>query len=57
MRSFANGVLRITDLPQPEQPAALAALVGRYHSTLGLDEGQVRGAMRRAREKLSRHMR
>lgn len=55
--SFANGVLRITDLPQPEQPAALAALVGRYHSTLGLDEGQVRGAMRRAREKLSRHMR
>lgn len=35
--SFANGVLRITDLLQLEQPAALAALVGRYHSTLGLD--------------------
>lgn len=55
--SFANEVVRITDLPQPNQPAALATLIGRYHSTLGLDEGQVRGAMRRAREKLSRHMR
>ncbi|MFM2341947.1 MAG: hypothetical protein RLZZ592_1600 [Pseudomonadota bacterium] len=55
--TFANGVLKITELPQPQQPAALAELLGRYHSTLGLDEGQVRGAMRRAREKLSRHMR
>lgn len=56
---FCHGELglRTTDLPQPNQPAALATLIGRYHSTLGLDEGQVRGAMRRAREKLSRHMR
>jgi hypothetical protein len=30
--------------------------MGRYHNALALDTEQVRGAMRRARDKLSRHL-
>lgn len=54
--SCANEIVAVTELPQPAQPAALTAVMGRYHNALALDTEQVRGAMRRARDKLSRHL-
>lgn len=55
--SYANEVVAVAELPQPAQPEALSAVVGRYRSALALDEAQVRHAMRRARDKLGRHLR
>jgi HD-like signal output (HDOD) protein len=54
--SCANEIVAVTELPRPAQPAALTAVLDRYHAALALNTEQVRGAMRRARDKLSRHL-
>ncbi|MEX8494932.1 HDOD domain-containing protein [Sphaerotilus sp.] len=54
--SCANEIVALTELPQPAQPAALTTVLGRYHTALALETEQVRGAMRQARDKLSRHL-
>jgi eukaryotic-like serine/threonine-protein kinase len=54
--SCANEIVMVTELPQPEQPAALTQVLDRYHDALALDTEQVRGAMRQARDKLSHHL-
>lgn len=54
--SCANEIVDIADLPQPAQPAALTHVLNRYHGALALETEQVRGAMRQARDKLSRHL-
>jgi len=54
--SCANEIVALTELPQAAQPDALTSVLDRYHNALALDTEQVRGAMRRARDKLSRHL-
>lgn len=54
--SCANEIVAVTEMAQPVQPAALTAVLDRYHSALALETEQVRGAMRQARDKLSRHL-
>ena len=54
--SCANEIVAVTELAQPAQPAALTAVLDRYHTALALETEQVRGAMRQARDKLSRHL-
>ncbi|WP_310462052.1 HDOD domain-containing protein [Sphaerotilus sp.] len=54
--SCANEIVMVTELPQPEQPAALTLVLDRYHDALALETEQVRSAMRQARDKLSRHL-
>lgn len=54
--SCANEIVAVTELAQPEQPAALTQVLDRYQNALALDTEQVRSAMRQARDKLSRHL-
>ncbi|MDZ7855513.1 HDOD domain-containing protein [Sphaerotilus sp.] len=54
--SCANEIVSVTELAPPAQPAALTAVLNRYHHALALDTEQVRSAMRQARDKLSRHL-
>jgi eukaryotic-like serine/threonine-protein kinase len=54
--SCANEIVAVTELAQPDQPAALTHVLDRYHHALDLDTEQVRSAMRQARDKLSRHI-
>jgi non-specific serine/threonine protein kinase len=54
--SCANEIVAVTELAQPDQPAALTHVLDRYHHTLDLDTEQVRSAMRQARDKLSHHI-
>jgi HD-like signal output (HDOD) protein len=54
--SCANEIVAVTELPPPAQPAALTAVLDRYHNALALETDPVRSAMRQARDKLSRHL-
>ena len=54
--SCANEIVAVTELPQPDQPDALTAVLNRYHNALALDTEGVRAAMRQARDKLAGHL-
>lgn len=54
--SCANEIVAVTELAPAAQPDALTAVLNRYHHALALETEQVRSAMRRARDKLSRHL-
>lgn len=54
--SCANEIVAVTELAPSAQPDALTAVLNRYHHALALETEQVRSAMRRARDKLSRHL-
>lgn len=54
--SCANEIVAVTELAPSAQPDALTAVLNRYHHALALDTEQVRSAMRKARDKLSRHL-
>lgn len=54
--SCANEIVAVTELAPAAQPDALTLVLNRYHHALALETEQVRSAMRRARDKLSRHL-